>query len=92
MTNMIFLCVKCKIHKYEQKYTNTQICKYKVLKRSPNFTLHSLITYLHITFTHYVYIDTYTLFLQIDGASNRSIERHFLQHFTIHILPLLRTV
>ena len=34
LTNMTFLCVKCKIHNYK----NTQIRKYKVLKR-PNFTV-----------------------------------------------------
>ena len=31
ISNMTFPCIKCKIH----KYTNTQIHKYKVLKR-PN--------------------------------------------------------
>ena len=40
ISNMIFPCVKCKIHNYK----NTQIRKYKVLKR-PNFTftLHLLL-------------------------------------------------
>ena len=83
---MTFPCIKCKIHKYmitqTRKYINEMCLKdptcaiffksmgfkdiknthYKVLKR-PNFTF---------TFTF-----TFTLHLQIDGASSRSIERHF---------------
>ena len=57
---MIFPCVKSKIHNYK----NTQIRKYKVLKR-PKFTFTLTLTL------------TFTLHLQIDGASSRFIERYF---------------
>ena len=55
-------CVKCIIHNYK----NSQIRKYKVLKR-PNFTFTLRLHYVYITFTlrlHYIYIyiNIYTVF------------------------------